>query len=154
MMQTDVEVRTHTALHILKGAVQKVLCAELTTGVYVSGESGRLSVQFNRKPTDEEIQRIENEANECVKRNEDVKILEMNRQEAEQKFGNAIYDAFPVPAHITKLKIAHIEGWNINCCNKEHTKTTGEIGKIKINHWRFRESKKTLEISFKIIENK
>lgn len=144
------EVRTHTALHILKGAVQKVLGAELTTNVYVSGGSGRLSVQFNRKPTEEEIAKVETEANECVKRNEEVKMLEMERAEAEQKFGNVIYDAFPIPAHVTKLKIANIEGWNINCCNKEHTKRTGEVGIIKINHWRFRESKQELEISFKV----
>lgn len=146
----SVETRTYTALHILKGAVQKVLGAELTTSVYVSGDSGRLSVQFGRKPTDEEVARIESEANECVKRNEEVSILEMDRAEAEQKFSNAIYDAFPVPAYVTKLKIVNIEGWNINCCNKEHTKTTGEVESIKIDHWRFRESKQMLEISFKV----
>jgi alanyl-tRNA synthetase len=150
MAGEDVEVKTHTALHVLKGAVQKVLGAKLTTGVYVNGNDGRLTVQFNRKPTVEEISRIENEANACVKRNQEVNVFEMDRKEAELKFGDIIYDAFPVPSHITRLKIAHIEGWNINCCNKTHTRTTGEVGKIKIDDFRFRPAKGILEISFKV----
>jgi alanyl-tRNA synthetase len=150
MADKDVEVKTHTALHVVKVAVQKVLGAKLTTGVYVNGSDGRLVIAFSRKPTDEEIARIEKEANECIVRNQEVRISEMNRKEAEQRFGDAIYDAFPVPAHITKLKIAHIEGWNINCCNKDHTNTTGEIGKIKVDDFRFRGAKGILEISFKV----
>ena len=42
------EVRTHTALHVLKGAVVKVLGAEWTAGVAVDGSHGRLTVQFSR----------------------------------------------------------------------------------------------------------
>jgi alanyl-tRNA synthetase len=146
----NTETRTHTALHVLKGAAQKVLNASLTTSVYVGGENGRLSIQFNRKPTDEEIVRIENEANNCIERNVEVKTLEMDRPEAEKRFGNIIYDNFSLPESITKLKILYIEDWNANCCIKEHTNTTGEVGKIKIDHWRFRESKQVLEISFKV----
>jgi len=149
----DVETRTHTALHVLKGAVQKVLGAELTNGVYVSGDSGRLSVQFGRKPTDEEVAQVEAEANGCVGKNLPVKITETDRKEAEAKYGNAIYDAFPIPAGVMRLTIADIEGWNVNACNREHTATTGEVGRIAIDHWRFREPKRTLEISFKIYQN-
>ncbi|MDK2869043.1 MAG: alanyl-tRNA synthetase [Pyrococcus sp.] len=61
-----IEVRTHTALHVLKGAVVKVLGkdAKWTAGVYVNGNHGRLTVKFNRKPTQEEIREIERLANE------------------------------------------------------------------------------------------
>jgi alanyl-tRNA synthetase len=148
----DVETRTHTALHVLKGAVQKVLGAELTNGVYVGVDSGRLSVQFDRKPTDEEMARVEAEANGCVKRDLHIEIIEMDRSEADAKYGKVIYDAFPIPANVTRLKIANIEGWNTNACNKEHTATTGEVGRISIDHWRFREPKQTLEISFKVFQ--
>ena len=148
----DVETRTHTALHVLKGAVQKVLGAELTNGVYVGGDSGRLSVQLERKPTDEEMSAVEAEANECMKNNLPVGIIEMDRSEADAKYGKVIYDAFPIPANVTRLKIANIEGWNTNACNKVHTATTGEVGRISIDHWRFREPKQTLEISFKVFQ--
>jgi len=60
------EPRTHTAVHVLKGAVQQVLGAKWTVSVYVSGTHGRLTVQFDRKPTDEEVARIERAANDKV----------------------------------------------------------------------------------------
>ncbi|HLQ03491.1 MAG TPA: alanyl-tRNA editing protein, partial [Nitrososphaerales archaeon] len=59
---SDAETRTHSALHVLKGAAQKVLGTNLTTSVYVSGGRGRLTVQSVRKPTQEEMRRVEQEA--------------------------------------------------------------------------------------------
>lgn len=149
-MSSEPEAKTHTALHILKGAVQKVLGARWTAGVYVQATDGRLTVQFDRKPTDDEMKRVEEEANRCIQRNQRVHIFEMERQEAERRFGDLIYDVFPVPAHITRLTIAQIEGWNINCCNKQHTMTTGEAGAIRLRDWRFRPNKQLLEISFSV----
>ncbi len=143
------ERKTHTALHIVKGAAQKILGTVLTTSVYVDDSNGRLTVHCNKKPTDQEIRQIELEANNCINDNKEVKVLEMDRREAEEVFGNIIYDIFPVPSHITKLKILQIENWNINCCNKEHTRTTGDVGKIEIDKIRFRDVKQLLEISFK-----
>jgi len=35
-------------------------------------------------------------------------------------------------------------------CNKPHTKTTGEVGEILQDDWRFRNSKQLLEISFDV----
>ncbi len=147
----DIETKTHTALHIVKGAAQKVLGTDITTSVYANGPDGRLTVQCNRKPTDEEIKQIETESNNCITQNKEVKIIEMERTDAENKFGNVMYDAFPLPAHITKFKILQIENWNINCCNKGHTKTTAEVGKIEIDKTRFRDAKQLLEISFRVI---
>jgi len=40
---------------------------------------------------------------------------------------------------------------NVNACNKEHTRTTGGIGEIKIGKVRFRRSKELLEISFGVV---
>src|SRR2546426_1433368 len=48
---SDADLRTHSALHVLKGAVQRVLGTEWTASVFVSGERGRLTVQAGRKPT-------------------------------------------------------------------------------------------------------
>ena len=145
-----VEVRTHTALHILKGAVAKVLAVKWTASVSVNGAHGRLTVQSDEKPTDEEIARIEAETNAKIEEDAPIEIFEMDRTEAEKRWGNAIYDLFPLPASITRLSIFHLPGWNVNACNKEHTKTTGEIGSLRINKTRFRATKKLLEISFDV----
>jgi len=147
------EVKTHTALHVLKGAVVKVLGEEAkwTASVYVSGKHGRLTVKFNRKPTKEEIKEIERLANEKIRENVSVEVYELPRDDAEKRFGKEIYDLFPLPEEIRTLKVVVIEGWNINACKKEHTKTTGEIGQIKIRKVRFRKSKGLLEISFDVV---
>ena len=146
------ELRTHSALHVVKGAVQKVLGAKLTASVYVSGNHGRLTVQFDRKPTDEELARIEQAANEKVAEGAEVLEFEMEKDEAEGHFGDAIYDLFPVPRGVTRLKIVRIPDWNTNCCNERHVENTLQVGKVKLGNPRFRNSKRELEIEFDLVE--
>lgn len=148
---TEVDVKTHTALHILKGAVVRVLGVKWTAGVGVDGSHGRLTVQFDRKPTTDELSKIEELANEKIEKDTPIEALELDRAEAEERWGDVIYDLFPLPASINQLKIFHLPGWNVNACNKEHTATTGEVGSLKITRTRFRAKKKLLEISFDII---
>jgi alanyl-tRNA synthetase len=145
-------VKTHTALHVLKGAVQKVLNARWTAGVWVEGVHGRLTVQYDRKPTEEELRQIEREANQKIQENQCVKEQYIKREEAEALWGDAIYDVFPIPDSVHTLKIVTIEGWNVNACNKDHTKTTGDIGEILLRKARFRGKKQVLEISFSIAD--
>ena len=144
------EIRTHTALHVLKGAVAKVLGVKWTAGVSVQGSHGRLTVQFDRKPTEEEVMRIEEKANGKIREDAHVEEYEMDRADAEERWGDLIYDLFPIPEHITRLRIFHLPSWNVNACNKEHTERTGEIGSLKIGKTRFRVNKQRLEISYDV----
>jgi alanyl-tRNA synthetase len=146
------EQRTHTALHVVKGAVQKVLGAKLTTSVYVSGNHGRLTVQFDRKPTEEEMARVEQAANQKVADGAEVLEFEMDRDEAEGHFGKEIYDQFPVPREVTRLKMVRIPEWNINCCQERHVDNTTLVGRIKLENPRFRNSKKELEVGFDLVD--
>jgi alanyl-tRNA synthetase len=144
------ESRTHSAVHVVKGAVQKVLGAKWTASVYVSGTHGRLTVQFDRKPTDEEMARIEQAANEKIAEGAEVLEFEMEKEEAEGHFGDSIYDLFPVPSEVTLLKIVRIPDWNINCCNERHVENTLQIRKVRLEKPRFRNSKRELEIGFDV----
>lgn len=144
------ELRTHTALHVVKGAVQKVLGATVTTSVFVEGTHGRLTVQFDKKPSVEEIARVEQAANQKVSEGAEVLEFEMEREEAEGHFGMAIYDLFPVPSEATRLKIVRITDWNVNCCQERHLENTSLIGRIRLDTPRFRNSKKELEIGFNL----
>jgi alanyl-tRNA synthetase len=139
-----------SALHVLKGAVQKVLDTPLTTSVYAEGDKGRLTVEYDGDPSEEQIKDIESLANQKIAEDAPIEMMEMDREEAERKFGNAMYDKFLVPAHVRCLTIASIEGWNVNCCLGPHVKTTGEIGPLKITHHMARPARKELEISFEV----
>lgn len=146
------EARTHTAVHVLKGAVQQVLGAKWTASVFVSGTHGRLTVQFDRKPTDEEVARIEQVANDKVSEGAEVVEFEMEKDEAEGHFGNTIYDLFPVPSSVTRLKIVRIPDWNINCCIESHVDNTSQVGRIRLGSPKFRNSRKELELEFDLVE--
>ena len=147
------ELRTHSAVHVLKGAAQKVLGAKWTASVYVSGKHGRLTLQFERKPNDEELATIERLANQKVAEGAEVLEFEMERDEAEGHFGDAIYDLFPVPPGVTLLKIVRIPDWNINCCNEAHVDNTLQIGRVTLGKARFRNSKRELELHFDLAGN-
>jgi alanyl-tRNA synthetase len=156
MENTRPQIRSHTALHVLKGAVQKVLGAGITNGVWIGDMEGRLCVEFDRKPSEMELKAIEDEANACIGRNLPIINEDLSREDAEKKYGSAMYDAYPVPAEVKVLRIVTIkEGdgklWNVNACIKPHAQATGEIGRIEIDHIRYRDAKRTLEVSFKIL---
>lgn len=152
-MDCSIETKTHTALHILKGAVVKVLGEDAlwTASTYVNDGHGRLTVKFNRRPSDEEINAIEEQANKKIEEDVEIHAIELDRVEAEKSFGKIIYDLYPIPEDIKVLKIIYIKNWNINACNKNHTAKTGDIGGIVIRKTRFRRNKGLLEISFDII---
>ncbi len=105
-------------------------------------------MQFDRKPTDEEMARVEQAINEKITEGVEVLEFEMEKQEAEGHFGDAIYDLFPVPSEVTLLKIVRIPDWNINCCNERHVENTLQIGKVTLEKPKFRNAKRELEIGF------
>jgi alanyl-tRNA synthetase len=137
-------------MHVLKGALQKALGIRWTTSVFVDGEKGRLGVKFDRSPAAEELKRVESEANEKISENVEIIEFEMDKDEAERHFGDAIYDVFPLPAGLTRISLVRIPDWNVNCCNKKHLATTGEIGRITIEKTRYRGVKQILEVSFRV----
>lgn len=143
--------KVDSALHVLKGAVQKVLNTPLTTSVYAEENKGRLTVEYAEKPAEMQMQEIEKLANEKIKENASIEMFQIDRKEAENKYGNIIYDKFPVPSHIQNLTLTEIKDWNINCCLGPHVKTSAEIGAIKILKYRARQNRNELEISFEVV---
>ncbi|TRO58835.1 alanyl-tRNA editing protein [Candidatus Bathyarchaeota archaeon] len=149
----SIETRCHTALHILKGAIVNVLGpdAKWSTSAGIDGNHGRIAVEFNRKPTDEELALIQVRVDEKLAEDAEIEIHNLSRKDAEKRWGDWIYDKFPLPESIQQLSVFHLPDWNVNACNKKHTKTTGEVGKIQITKTRYRNSKNVLEVSYDVI---
>jgi len=146
------EVRTHSPLHVGKGAAQNVRGAKWTASTYASGTHGRLTVRFERLPTPQELERIERAANQKVSEGAEFLEFEMDREEAENHFGDQIYDLFPVPANVTRLKMVRIPDWNVNCCVERHVENASLVGPIKLGRPRFRNSRKEMELEFDLVK--
>ena len=149
---TPAEVRTHSALHVLKGAVVKVLGLLLTASTRVEQEEGTLTLHSLRELTPQEVTRIVEEANGKVREDVGVTTFSMERAEAERHFGKGIYDAFPIPEQAGLLKLVRIPDWETSCCGEKHVESTGEIGAIELKGARFREPEKLLELVFVLAE--
>ncbi len=124
--------------------------AKWSASAYSGGTHGGLTVQFDRKPSDEEIAKIEEAANTKIRENAATEMHEMNRSDAEARWGDDIYDLFPIPPELKIIKVFHLPEWNVNTCGKQHCERTGEVGGIKIAKWRYRANKQLLEMSFDV----
>jgi alanyl-tRNA synthetase len=89
-----------------------------------------LDITHHKPLTDEEVKAIEKLANAVVDSRLPVRKVFMDRNEAERKYGFAIYEG-GVPME-RQIRLVEIEGWDAEACFGTHLDNTGEIGGIKI----------------------
>ena len=121
----------HTAAHIVNAAARRVLGPHVwQAGANKTVESARLDITHYKAVNDEELKRIEDTANEIVKKGVRIEKAVMKRNEAEEKYGFRIYQGGAVPG--VELRIINIVGIDVEACGGTHLNNTKEAGKIKI----------------------
>ena len=121
----------HTATHIINGSSRQVLGPWVWQhSAFKEEDYGRIDITHFAHLTENEVQKIEDLANEIVRRNLKVKNTFMPRQVAEQKYGFRLYQGGVVPGKL--VRVVDIGGWDIEACGGTHNKSTGEVGLIKI----------------------
>ncbi|PIN86744.1 alanine--tRNA ligase [Candidatus Woesearchaeota archaeon CG10_big_fil_rev_8_21_14_0_10_44_13] len=121
----------HTSTHIVNAAAKIVLGNHINqAGAKKTEEKAHLDITHYQSLTDEEMKRIEDEANKIVKRNLPVKTSFMPREEAERMYGMAIYQGGAVPGKM--IRVVEVPTVDVEACGGTHLKTTGEAGEIKI----------------------
>ncbi|HEY6283818.1 MAG TPA: alanine--tRNA ligase-related protein, partial [Nitrososphaerales archaeon] len=121
----------HTATHIINGSSRQVLGPWVWQhSAFKEEDYGRIDITHFAHLTDGEVQKIEDLANEIVRRNLPVKNSFMPRQEAEEKYGFRLYQGGVVPGNL--IRVVNIGGWDIEACGGTHTRRTGEVGLIKV----------------------
>lgn len=121
----------HTATHILNGSSRQVLGPWVWQhSAFKEEDYGRIDITHFSHLTPEEVHKIEDLANEIVRKNLKVTNTFMPRGEAETKYGFRLYQGGVVPAKL--VRVVNIGGWDIEACGGTHTRTTGEVGLIKI----------------------
>lgn len=121
----------HTATHILNGSSRETLGPWVWQhSAFKEDDYGRIDITHFSHLTEQEVQKIEDLANDVVRKNLRIRNTFMPRQKAEEKYGFRLYQGGVVPTKL--VRVVDIGGWDIEACGGTHTRTTGEVGLIKI----------------------
>jgi alanyl-tRNA synthetase len=127
----------HTATHLISASVRNVIGKHAwQEGARKSAGKAHIDVAHYDKLTDKEIEAIEDFANEALLHGIKVKIENMERGEAERRFGFAIYQGHGVPSKIMRMVIIEDLKGNVidaEACGGMHVASRESlIGMIKI----------------------
>ncbi|MDP3696984.1 MAG: alanine--tRNA ligase-related protein, partial [Candidatus Taylorbacteria bacterium] len=128
--------RLHTATHLLHASLRKVLGNEVKqAGSDITAERLRFDFTFPRKLTPDEIQKVEDLANEAVKKDSKVTKEEMAYEDA-IKSGALAFFKLKYPPRVNVYSVGDpAKGGQVfskELCGGPHVSHTAEIGKIKI----------------------
>ncbi|QKR00936.1 alanine--tRNA ligase [Metallosphaera tengchongensis] len=124
-------MRHHTGTHVILAAAKKVLGDHVwQAGAEKTPEKARLDITHHKALSKEEVKKIEDLANMIIDDRRSVRPFEINRTEAEMKYGVSIYEG-GVPNRST-IRLLEIKDWDIESCGGTHVSNTAEIGGIKI----------------------
>jgi alanyl-tRNA synthetase len=121
----------HTATHILNGAARKILGNHIwQAGAAKTMEKARLDITHYENLTAEQVQQIEDLANNIIKENLPIYKSFMKRNVAEARYGFRLYQGGAVPGK--ELRIVEIVGFDVEACGGTHLDITGDVGQIRI----------------------
>ena len=125
----EMEVKYHTATHLLNAALKKVLGDHVhQKGSNITPERLRFDFSHNAKMTDEEKRQVEDLVNEYIKQDLKVERLEMTKEEALKLGAEAMFlDKYG--DEVTVYKIGDV---SMEFCGGPHVERTGVLGTFKI----------------------
>jgi len=125
----EVTTRLHTATHLLQKALQLVLGAHVQQkGSNITPERLRFDFTHPVKMTPEQLAEVERIVNEQIGRNLPVTLETMTIEEARAKGAMALFAA----KYGEQVKVYSAGDFSMEVCGGPHAKTTGELGKFKI----------------------
>ncbi len=121
--------RNHTATHILHRALREILGTHVRqAGSLVAPDRLRFDFTHFKPLSDEEIELIENLANEKVLEDIPVSAFETSKEEAMRSGAIALFGE----KYAEKVRVVEIEDFSRELCGGVHVRRTGQIGLIKI----------------------
>ncbi|MGC8661868.1 MAG: alanine--tRNA ligase [Nitrososphaeria archaeon] len=124
-------MRHHTATHVINAASRMVLGPWVwQNSAFKDENKARLDITHHSALSEQQVKKIEEQANRIVLDNIKVEKLLMDRVKAEGEFGFRIYQGGIVPGN--KLRIIKIGNYDVEACGGTHVDYTGQIGFIKI----------------------
>lgn len=130
----DILRQHHTGNHIINLSARSILGSHVWQHSAMKDvDKAKIEITHYDALADEETKKIEDYANAVVKKNVQVKIENLQRGEAEQKYGFRIYQGSQgVPSR--EVRIISIGDLDHAACGGLHCKNTGEVGFVTILH--------------------
>jgi alanyl-tRNA synthetase len=121
----------HTATHILNVAARIVLGNHINqAGAKKDIDKAHLDVTHFQSISKEELDEIEDKANEIIQKDLPVNTMFLPRAAAEKRYGMRIYQGGAVPGK--QLRIVEIPGFDVEACGGTHLNHTAEVGVLRI----------------------
>eukprot|EP00792_Barthelona_sp_PAP020_P008556 TRINITY_DN3227_c4_g1_i1.p1 TRINITY_DN3227_c4_g1~~TRINITY_DN3227_c4_g1_i1.p1 ORF type:complete len:1010 (-),score=343.58 TRINITY_DN3227_c4_g1_i1:34-3027(-) len=121
----------HSAAHVLNAAAKKILGPHIwQSGAHKSVDKAHLDITHFETLDEATLEQIEDLANAMVKQGNEVVINNMNKRDAEGKYGFTLYQGGVVAG--TVVRVVNIEGLDVEACCGTHVERISEIGLIRI----------------------
>ena len=123
-------MRLHTAAHIISAILYNKHGAKITGG-HITPEYAKDDFNICSENWRDILEEAVKEANKIVKKNIEVKVYFLSREEA-MKIKGIVKLANKLPPEVQELRVVEIPGVDIQADGGPHVKNTSEIGKIEI----------------------
>jgi alanyl-tRNA synthetase len=121
----------HTSVHIIGGSARKLLGPHIwQAGSNKGMRYARLDVTHHSRLIREQLDAIEDDANEIIAANTQVEKLLLTRAEADQRFGHNLYQG-GAPKH-SQIRVIRIGEHDVQACGGTHHDEVGQIGEVRI----------------------
>lgn len=121
----------HSGTHILQAALKAVLGDHIKqSGSLVNAERLRFDFTHFSKISDEELQRVENIANDIIRRNLEVQTEVCALEDALKTGATAVFDE----KYGATVRIVKMGDMSMELCGGTHVARTGDIGLLKVVH--------------------
>jgi len=121
----------HSGTHILQAALKAVLGDHIKqSGSQVTAERLRFDFSHFSKISDDEMQRVEEIANDIIRKNLEVQTEVCALEEALKTGATAVFDE----KYGATVRIVKMGEMSMELCGGTHAKRTGDIGLLKVIH--------------------
>ncbi|MEK9171983.1 MAG: alanine--tRNA ligase [Patescibacteria group bacterium] len=133
---SEMEVKYHTATHLLHQALREVLGGEVfQKGSNITPERLRFDFSFTRKMTDEEKEKVENLVNRQIEASLPVSFEDLSLEEAKKKGAIGLFEE----KYGDKVRVYKIgpstgsgQAFSLEFCGGPHVENTSILGTFKI----------------------
>ena len=126
---SEMEVKYHTATHLLHQALRGVLGEEVfQKGSNITPERLRFDFSFTRKMTDEEKKKVENLVNRKIAESLPVSYEDLSLEEAKKRGAVGLFEE----KYGDKVRVYKIGEFSLELCGGPHVENTSLLGQFKI----------------------